>query len=312
MQNRPFQDAAEMNNVLIHNLNVCVKPDDKLYILGDISHHISPEESNALIRRIHGKKYLLLGNHDVTGDPEVCQYDMNLFQWVGSYLKINAYHLNLIMMHYPMLTWPKVMAGSVMLHGHIHAGPAYNEANQKAGIRRYDVGVDANNYYPVSIEQIRSWAEKTPVTITPRTNLYIPGVWRQEPVSLAQYEAEHPDRKLVVYDAKRRVVYDPQNVMSCDCEDSSTHVFKNPESNSPQNVQNVATMNFENQTIHDLNSRTSHSIKSLEDHTSQNASVHDFQNGSLERTDYHNDPELLKRPVLDAHAVSDGFWAVTV
>ena len=64
MQNRPFQNAEEMNNALIHNLNECVKPEDKLYILGDISHHITPEESNALIRRIHGKKFLLLGNHD--------------------------------------------------------------------------------------------------------------------------------------------------------------------------------------------------------------------------------------------------------
>lgn len=237
MQNRPFQNAEEMNSVLIHNLNACVKPEDKLYILGDISHHITPEESNALIRRIHGKKFLLLGNHDVTGDPEVCQYDVKLFQWVGSYLKINAYHLNLIMMHYPMLTWPKVMAGSVMLHGHIHSGPSYNEANRKAGIRRFDVGVDANNYYPVSIEQIKTWAERTPVMITPRTNLYIPGLWRQEPVSLAQYEAEHPDRKLVVYDAK---------------------------------------------------------------------------GGNRECMNYHDDPELLKRPVLDAHAVSDGVWAVTV
>lgn len=27
------------------------------------------------------------------------------------------YGMNIIMMHYPMLTWPKVMAGSIMLHG---------------------------------------------------------------------------------------------------------------------------------------------------------------------------------------------------
>lgn len=237
MQNRPFQDAAEMNNTLIHNLNECVKPDDKLYILGDVSHHITPEESNALIKRIHGKKYLVFGNHDVTGDPEVCQYDTRLFQRVGNYLKINAYGLNLVMMHYPMLTWPKVMAGSVMLHGHIHSGPEYNAANLKAGIRRYDIGVDANNYYPVSIEQIRAWAENTPVTITPRTNLYMPGLWKPEPVTLAQYESEHQDRTLVVFDS---------------------------------------------------------------------------ENGNIEVPDYREDENLMQRNVLDAQAVKDGVWAVTI
>ncbi|MCC6094419.1 MAG: hypothetical protein LIV24_05295 [Eubacterium sp.] len=61
MQNRPFKDIREMNNALIHNLNECVKANDKLYILGDVSHHVSPEQSNSLIKRIHGRKYLLLG-----------------------------------------------------------------------------------------------------------------------------------------------------------------------------------------------------------------------------------------------------------
>lgn len=80
-------------------------------------------------------------------------------------------------MHFPMLSWPKATAGSVMLHGHIHSGPEYNEADMKAGIRRFDVGVDANNYYPVSIMQVKQWAAETPVSITSRENLYIPGVW---------------------------------------------------------------------------------------------------------------------------------------
>ena len=30
----------------------------------------------------------------------------------------------------------------------------YNEANRAEGIRRYDVGVDANNFFPVSVKQI--------------------------------------------------------------------------------------------------------------------------------------------------------------
>lgn len=33
---------------------------------------------------------------------------------------------------------------SVMLYGHIHSDGNYNLANREAGIKRYDVGVDAN------------------------------------------------------------------------------------------------------------------------------------------------------------------------
>ena len=34
------------------------------------------------------------------------------------------------------------------MHGHIHAREEYNFQNKADGIRRYDVGVDANDYYP--------------------------------------------------------------------------------------------------------------------------------------------------------------------
>ena len=31
---------------------------------------------------------------------------------------------------------------------------AHNEKNRAEGIRRYDVGVDANNFFPVSVKQV--------------------------------------------------------------------------------------------------------------------------------------------------------------
>lgn len=44
-----------------------------------------------------------------------------------------------------------------LLHGHIHSDGLYNLSNLEAGIKRYDVGVDANNYYPVSINKIENF-----------------------------------------------------------------------------------------------------------------------------------------------------------
>lgn len=63
------------------------------------------------------------------------------------------------LMHYPMLSWPKKNSGSIQLHGHIHACEEYNLQNKVDGIRRYDVGVDANDYYPVSVKEIIEFFE---------------------------------------------------------------------------------------------------------------------------------------------------------
>jgi len=67
-------------------------------------------------------------------------------------VSLNGIHS--VLMYYPMLSWPKKTSGSIQLHGHIHAREAYNLQNRDDGIRRYDVGVDANHYFPVSVKQI--------------------------------------------------------------------------------------------------------------------------------------------------------------
>ena len=41
MQNRPFENIQEMNQVLIRNYNAVVHKNDTVYILGDISHHLN-------------------------------------------------------------------------------------------------------------------------------------------------------------------------------------------------------------------------------------------------------------------------------
>lgn len=41
-----------------------------------------------------------------------------------------------------------------MLHGHIHSDKDYNLNNKEVGIKRYDVGVDANGFRPVSVDEI--------------------------------------------------------------------------------------------------------------------------------------------------------------
>ena len=147
MQNRPFESVEEMDRTLLMNYNAVVRKDDTVYILGDICHHMQVEKANELIARMNGKKYLLTGNHDK-------QYDPALFADIRDYMTISLNGTYFALMHYPMLSWPKSHHGSIQLHGHIHARQEYNERNRSEGIRRFDVGVDANQYYPVSVKQI--------------------------------------------------------------------------------------------------------------------------------------------------------------
>ena len=150
MQNRPFADVEEMNRTIISNYNAIVGQDDTVYLLGDLCHHLKVEEANEIISKLKGKKILIKGNHDK-------QYDMSLFEEITDFKTISANGIYIAMMHYPMLSWPKSHHGSLQLHAHVHGRREDNEANRDAGILRYDVGVDANNYCPVSIHQITTF-----------------------------------------------------------------------------------------------------------------------------------------------------------
>ena len=150
MCERPFENVEEMNEILIRNFNSCVKKNDIVYILGDISHRMPVLEVNQLIGKMNGKKILCKGNHDK-------RYASTLFEGIYDFLEIAIYGVNISLMHYPMMSWPKSHYGALHLHGHIHSKQDYNLQQKRDGIMRYDVGVDANEFYPVSIEQIKEF-----------------------------------------------------------------------------------------------------------------------------------------------------------
>ena len=98
------------------------------------------------------KKILCKGNHDK-------KYNVELFNGIYDFLEIAVHGVNVSLMHYSMMSWPKSMHGSLHLHGHIHSKGDYNLQQKENGILRYDVGVDANNFCPVSIEHIKGFFE---------------------------------------------------------------------------------------------------------------------------------------------------------
>ena len=151
-----WQTIDSMNAGIIEAINERVSMTDTLYILGDFSFKITAVDAYSLRKRIVCKDvHLIAGNHDkdwtqrgVEGafkvEPPICK------------LKIDGQKI--IMSHFPIVDWEGMSHGSWHLHGHIHSqGSAYNLMNVKQGLLRYDVGVDANGYAPVSLDELRAW-----------------------------------------------------------------------------------------------------------------------------------------------------------
>lgn len=143
-----------MNELIISNWNDMVRPDDEVYILGDVSMGMIAT-APILIRRLNGKKYLVNGNHDRTLNKLIKksdgEYD-NLFAWRKDYhemlYKVDGlkHKILICMSHYPMMCWHGMSNDpdktSICFHGHLHGNPSGGTD------RIFDVGIDNNDLHP--------------------------------------------------------------------------------------------------------------------------------------------------------------------
>lgn len=149
--NRPFLNAEEMNKTLIKKWNGRVTGLDEVYILGDVTMK-GAELAMEVLKRLHGKKYLIKGNHDHFHEKE--NFDWTIFEWIKDYHELTYENQRFVLFHYPIKEWNHYFRGAIHLHGHQHNHEDYNLMNLEKGLRMYDVGVDANLMAPVSIEEI--------------------------------------------------------------------------------------------------------------------------------------------------------------
>lgn len=161
--NRPFASVQEMDATIIGNINDLVKPDDTLYILGDFAHRCGRDEILAYRQRIACEDVrLVLGNHDSCPDVfgKVKPYVELRPKEYADMLREGMSRKGLpmfVLMHYPIIEWNGFYHDSIHLHGHIHADHLYNVRCRNERQRRYDVGVDANDFKPVSMDEILRW-----------------------------------------------------------------------------------------------------------------------------------------------------------
>lgn len=134
--NRPFQDVEEMDREIIKRHNEVVSDNDIVYHLGDFS---LKKNRSKYLEQLKGKHIFIKGNHDKEG------YDI---------LEIKIDGQSIVLCHYAMRVWNKSHYGSWELFGHSH------NTLEPIG-KQMDVGVDTNNFYPYSFEDVKRKIEGT-------------------------------------------------------------------------------------------------------------------------------------------------------
>lgn len=180
---RPFDTVDEMNTAIIELANETCAPDDELYILGDIAMG-KLDESLPLLGLVHCKLILLPGNHDRfslayqrKGDRTAKVFEQAMryadaaknasvkLETLGQPSEFEA-PINtgtgrpIVMSHYPYqgdshgedrhADMRPTDRGNPIIHGHVHTEWKFNG-------RQFNVGVDVNDFKPVSEEEVLEW-----------------------------------------------------------------------------------------------------------------------------------------------------------
>ena len=139
---RPWDNPEDMDEFMIRAWNERVRPNDKVYHLGDV---VINRRALATLARLNGDKVLIRGNHDIFRDDEYRKY----------FRELRAYHVmnGLILSHIPVHEASLGRFGC-SIHGHLHANRVMKArgVDARTGDILYSDEIDPR-YYNVSVEQ---------------------------------------------------------------------------------------------------------------------------------------------------------------
>ena len=140
---RPFSCAEEMDEFMIKAWNERVRPNDKVYHLGDV---VINRKFLHILGRLNGDKVLIRGNHDIFKLEDYTPY----FRDIRGYDVKNG----MILSHVP-IHLESISRFGCNIHGHLHANRVMkvNGIDKKTGELQYSDEVDPR-YFNVSVEQI--------------------------------------------------------------------------------------------------------------------------------------------------------------
>lgn len=138
---RTFESVEEMNNHIVERHNAVVRPNDKVYFLGDVAFS---HRNLFYLGSMHGEKVLIKGNHDT------CK----LSQYEPYFKDVRAVHQmkGLVMAHIPIHP-DSLGRWGYQVHGHLHSNHVL-DAKGKRDKRYFNVSMEVINFTPVSLEEL--------------------------------------------------------------------------------------------------------------------------------------------------------------
>ena len=138
---RPWDNPEEMDEAMIKAWNDRVRPNDKVYHLGDV---VINRKALKTLARLNGDKVLIRGNHDIFRDDEYREY----------FRELRAYHVmnGLILSHIPIHPESLGRFGT-NIHGHLHANRVMVPLAMSGVLDRID-----KRYHCVCVEQTPDFA----------------------------------------------------------------------------------------------------------------------------------------------------------
>jgi len=144
---RPWTDPDEMDEEMVRRWNDRVRPNDKVYHLGDV---VINRRALKTVGRLNGDKVLIRGNHDIFRDNEYREY----------FRELRAYHVmnGMILSHIPIHTASLGRFG-VNIHGHLHATRVmyedpFDAFESKIDTRYHCVCVEQTDFAPILFEDV--------------------------------------------------------------------------------------------------------------------------------------------------------------
>lgn len=142
---RPWNDVSEMDEDMVDKWNAVVRPNDKVYHLGDV---VIGRKHLQIMSRLNGDKVLIKGNHDI----------FKIHDYLEHFRDVRGSHVmdNMLMTHIPVHPSSKGRF-KANVHGHTHSNVVVDhEGNPDSWY--IPVSVEHTNYAPVPFEVIRAYA----------------------------------------------------------------------------------------------------------------------------------------------------------
>ena len=141
---RPWDDPAEMDEAMVKAWNETVRPNDKVYHLGDV---VINRKALRTLSRLNGDKVLIKGNHDIFKPEEYAEY----------FRDVRAYHVmnGMILSHIPVHPEALYRFGT-NIHGHTHSNRVMTEVwgEYKIDPRYHCVCVEQTDFRPILFEDV--------------------------------------------------------------------------------------------------------------------------------------------------------------